>query len=341
MSLLLVPLTGIAHADIYGTEGDDKLRGNDSSNTIYGGRGGDTIAGFGAGDNLYGGEGNDTIKGGEGNDLTYGGPGRDTTYGGSGADNMNGGDGNDHLYADSGRDVVEGDEGDDVIYIKDRDDYDGPGDVAGDVARGGGGDDEINARDGERDQIACGPGLDLAVLDFEDRLADDSCERVQRDAPLNVQDSGKEVAQSARDWALLKEGVAEQPLGSDSGPQIDQWQEHANAGHVAWCGIFAHEAYLQAGLRLSDGVAYTDWLRDQAAADSGHFQDIAIRDIRPGDIVILDWPNSGDSDDHIAIVTKPYVGDGRVATISGNYSNQVMRDSFPTWEVAIAIRVHL
>ena len=41
----------------------------------------------------------------------------------------------------------------------------GPGDLAGDVVRGGVGDDRIFTRDGELDIVSCGPGLDVARLD--------------------------------------------------------------------------------------------------------------------------------------------------------------------------------
>lgn len=338
--LLLVPLAGVAHADITGTNGDDRLRGNENSNTIYALAGNDTVAGFRAGDNLYGGDGNDTIRGGDGPDSVFGGNGRDTEFGGSGGDTMNGGDGNDTIYAGSGRDVVNGDEGDDEIFVKDREDYDGPGDVAGDEVHGGGGADAVYARDGERDRVACGAGADTAYLDFEDQLLDTDCERVLRDSPEAMQDSGKEIAQVARDWALLREDVAEQPLGSNRGPQIDQWQQRVGMLGVAWCGIFAHEAYFQAGSNLDDRVASTDWLYDAAIRGTGRFQDVRIRDIRPGDLLLLDFPG-GDSDDHIAIVTQPYGGNGTISTISGNYSDRVMKDSFSTGEVALAVRVHL
>ena len=39
----------------------------------------------------------------------------------------------------------------------------GPGDIAGDVVRGGAGNDRIRVRDGELDVISCGPGFDVAI----------------------------------------------------------------------------------------------------------------------------------------------------------------------------------
>ena len=59
----------------------------------------------------------------------------------------------------------------------------GPADQAGDTVRGGGGDDRIAVRDGERDVVDCGPGIDTALLDFKDVVVDASCEVVSRHAP--------------------------------------------------------------------------------------------------------------------------------------------------------------
>jgi len=66
----------------------------------------------------------------------------------------------------------------------------GPGDIAGDVVRGAAGNDRIRVRDGELDVISCGPGFDVALLDFADVIEgataaapDGDCERVRRAAP--------------------------------------------------------------------------------------------------------------------------------------------------------------
>ena len=171
---------------------------------------------------------------------------------------------------------------------------------------------------------------------------DSSCETVWRGAPASMKDTGKEVAQSARDWALLKEGVKENPLGSDRGPEIDQWAANANiSSGVPWCGIFAHEAYLRGGTNLPDYVVSTNSLYSATMRDQDNFSQVKIANLRAGDLVIMDWPGSGDSDDHIAIVLGPYNGSGYIPTISGNYSNAVTKASFPVSQVAVAVRVSL
>jgi hypothetical protein len=55
---------------------------------------------------------------------------------------------------------------------------------------GGAGHDRIRVRDGELDVIGCGPGFDVALLDFGDVIEsssaaapDGDCERVRRAVP--------------------------------------------------------------------------------------------------------------------------------------------------------------
>ena len=57
------------------------------------------------------------------------------------------------------------------------------GEDGDDRLRGGAGDDRIAVRDGERDVVNCGPGIDRAILDFKDVLEDNSCEVVTRHRP--------------------------------------------------------------------------------------------------------------------------------------------------------------
>jgi hypothetical protein len=72
----------------------------------------------------------------------------------------------------------------------------GPGDVEGDVVRGGDGNDRIRTRDGEQDVVSCGPGADVAILDLVDVIEGASetapngdCERVKRGEPRPTDDA--------------------------------------------------------------------------------------------------------------------------------------------------------
>lgn len=99
------------------------------------------------------------VRGGDGDDSLRGGPGDQDLIGLGGDDALRGEAGADCVEGNGGRDFIRGGEGfDDLI--------------------GGAGRDEIDARDGERDSIACGPGRDRVRADDEDRVR--GCERGKR-----------------------------------------------------------------------------------------------------------------------------------------------------------------
>lgn len=147
----------------YGTNSDDKLKGDDSDEYIFAEGGNDTVDGNGSSDKLLGDgteygtpnptlDGNDKLDGGAGIDLLIGYGGSDTLIGGS---------------------------GDDVI---DAISYESSG--SQNTIRGGSGDDEIRADNGVRDTIDCGSGGevygDRADVDAGlDKLAK-NCEDVRR-----------------------------------------------------------------------------------------------------------------------------------------------------------------
>ena len=104
---------------IFGTDGDDLLRGTFFADVLVGLAGDDRLIAVDPGymgDTLLGGDGDDVLlgavrgeilKGGPGDDLLKGGNSGDWLYGGTGHDRMYGGRGNDSVYArDSSVDVV-------------------------------------------------------------------------------------------------------------------------------------------------------------------------------------------------------------------------------------------
>src|SRR3954447_12578662 len=121
---------------------------------------------------LDAGDGNDTINGSYGKDPLRGGAGNDTLRGIGGDDQIDGGPGDDTIHGGADNDTVTGGPG--------RDSINGDGDYSGTTL---GGNDTIQARDGEIDQVACGYGADSAVLDANDvvDLVTD-CENVDRPA---------------------------------------------------------------------------------------------------------------------------------------------------------------
>lgn len=136
---------------IPGSPGNDLVRAGIGDDIVDGGAGKDTLSGQGGDDRLRGDSGNDRVAGGSGSDILSGQNGKDSLDGNSGDDILRGGTGNDRIDPGAGNDRVEG----------------------------GGGNDRISARDGERDQIACGHGRDKVTADRNDQV-DRDCERVSR-----------------------------------------------------------------------------------------------------------------------------------------------------------------
>ena len=153
------------------------LGGAPCANSSFGGRDDDVLFGSSFGDRLYGRQGRDLLRGRAGNDCLFGGEGADVLDGDGGDDTLSGGDGRDRLFGGAGNDRVlggakgdelRGDTGNDQLF---------PG-TGRDRVWGGAGNDVISARDGSRDVIDCGAGLDRVTADRRDRLR--GCERVSR-----------------------------------------------------------------------------------------------------------------------------------------------------------------
>ncbi|MDH3225684.1 MAG: hypothetical protein OEM67_01150 [Thermoleophilia bacterium] len=147
---------------LFGGPGADVLLGQSGNDVLSGGKGRDQLRGAAGNDVLNGGSGRDRIDGGGGADRLLGARGRDTLLGGPGADRLSGGGGNDTVNGLGGVDVVIGGGGADLLL-------------------GGSGRDQVRARDKVRDAVNCGPGRDVAVADFFERVVN-ACERVLRPA---------------------------------------------------------------------------------------------------------------------------------------------------------------
>lgn len=83
---------------IMGSGFNDKLWGDENSNTIRAYDGNDVIDGRAGNDKLYGYDGNDTLYGDAGNDDLFGDDGDDKLIGESGSDDLTGGGGQRHVY---------------------------------------------------------------------------------------------------------------------------------------------------------------------------------------------------------------------------------------------------
>ncbi|MFN4172339.1 MAG: heparin lyase I family protein, partial [Pseudorhodobacter sp.] len=144
---------GTATINLWGTDLDNEIRGNDGRNILTGRAGNDLIFGFGGNDTLHGDAGNDTLFGGSGNDSLTGGDGDDQLEGGTGNDTLEGGAGNDRLFGGAGDDVIDGGDGNDALF----------GGSGNDLLRGGAGDDTLEGSPG-LDTLEGGTGNDQYVV---------------------------------------------------------------------------------------------------------------------------------------------------------------------------------
>lgn len=145
--------TTCAVNDITGSAAPNALTG---PGILRGLGGDDTLVSNGSSSDLQGGDGNDTLRGQGGNDKLDGGAGDDFVEGGFDDDILTGGPGKDSLVGDETRSNTIGT-----------------------------GNDRIDARDGIKELVSCGPGSDVAVLDADDEIPVDTqnlCETVDRAA---------------------------------------------------------------------------------------------------------------------------------------------------------------
>jgi hypothetical protein len=108
-------------------------------------------------------------------------------------------------------------------------------------------------------------------------------------------------------------GIKESPSGSNSGPQVTEYQKTTGAYRLPWCASFAKWCYIKAGcasaLRSHMTADVTTWLS---------YLHVNATDVRPGDLVIYNW-NGGDVD-HIGLFEKWISGHNTFSDIEGNTS---------------------
>ncbi|MEO0804141.1 MAG: DUF4347 domain-containing protein, partial [Cyanobacteria bacterium J06642_2] len=158
---------------IVGTEGDDRLTGDDGENTIDALGGNDLVFAGGGNDTVSAGSGDDRVFADEGNDLIWGGLGEDKIFAQAGNDRISGGEDADSIFASTGDDVLSGDEGDDLLLGGDGNDI-LMGVTGNDVILGGDGSDIIVFGNGDGTDTVIGfseedsIGLVEGELTFDD-----------------------------------------------------------------------------------------------------------------------------------------------------------------------------
>lgn len=174
--------------------GDDVVVGGADRDTLYGDAGDDHVIGGGGNDYVRGNGGSDTLSGGAGLNFILGDGGDDTVFGGAEFEFIDGGGGDDTIHAGGGNDDIGAGRGDDVVFAGGGDDElrGGPG---ADRLFGDAGDDLLRTRDGERDELHCGSGNDVARVDADEvDHAYRSCERVREaDSAFTIPDDVNEI----------------------------------------------------------------------------------------------------------------------------------------------------
>ena len=243
---------------LVGDDGSDTLAGGTGGDSLDGGAGNDRLNGGATG--MVGADGNDELSGGLGADVLLGAEGNDRLDGGLGPDVMHGEEGRDTVtYEDRADEIFvtldgtpndgERGEGDDVgsdveIVLGGTLFNTLTGDSSGntltgaseedlidgrrgeDRQYGGGATDVLLGRDGSTDTLACGDGMDLAIVDRLDSTRD--CEWLDRQGERRVAYAKKALVRPTKTFGLrlpsafrsvtLTDDVSV-PLGSRIDPQ--------------------------------------------------------------------------------------------------------------------------
>lgn len=174
-------------ATIYGTSGEDILRGTAGPDAIYGYADDDYIRGGQGRDFIYGGTNSDTLDGGIGNDILYGQGGPDWLFGGNGNDRLFGGGGDDALNDGAGADSLYGAAGNDRLTI-------GRADNSADLYDGGTGTDSLRIyafNDNAADQDYA---VRINLLRGTLRIGDGPRDTVATVENVEIVDSGSDLA---------------------------------------------------------------------------------------------------------------------------------------------------
>jgi len=109
-------------------------------------------------------------------------------------------------------------------------------------------------------------------------------------------------------------GVRENPLGSNRGPLIDQWERHWGMIGQPWCGMFTSAVLREAG--VTDVSHPSTWIIVQRAREKGWTTKVPV----PGALIV--WPVNGGR--HVEMLVSQ-ASPGVWNTIGGNVSDSVQR----------------
>lgn len=109
-------------------------------------------------------------------------------------------------------------------------------------------------------------------------------------------------------------GVRENPLGSNRGPLIDQWERHWGMLGEPWCGLYLSAVLRESG--VTDVSHPSTWIIVQRARENGWTTKVPV----PGALVV--WPVNGGR--HVEMLVSQ-ASPGVWNTIGGNVSDSVQR----------------
>ena len=138
-------------------------------------------------------------------------------------------------------------------------------------------------------------------------------------------------------WALKQNG--HQEIGtSNRSARIDRWTRNMGLSvGQPWCGSLVHEAFRRAGVNLSSRLIDPNRSYADAKARRRGLKAIPVSKVRRGDLLFFAF-RAGLKASHLAIVTAAPRG-GRIATIEGNVSHAVSRESRGVQYPVLAARV--
>ena len=145
--------------------------------------------------------------------------------------------------------------------------------------------------------------------------------------------------ENAVSWAEKQVGTRE--VGkTNCSPVIDGWQRDMRLKVPpcrVWCGAFVHQAFHQAGVRLSERLIDPHRSYQDAVAGRRGLRAIPIARVRRGDIVFF-FPKKGEKASHVSIARARPRG-GRIATVDGNTSDAVRLQRWDPRFIVLAARV--
>ena len=158
-------------------------------------------------------------------------------------------------------------------------------------------------------------------------------------SPAGAADGTSAKREAAVDWAVAQVGTQERGTTNCS-PTIDRWARDMGLKVPpcrAWCGSFVHQAFLQAGVRLSQRLIDPDRSYGDAVAGKRGLKRIAISQIRRGDIVFYAFRR--DLRASRLAIARGRPSDGSLETVEGNTSHAVRLESRGLQYAVLAARV--